>query len=70
MTEALSAMISYQWTDAGAAELIHEELALRGLVVHHDRCSLPTGSRIGTNMDGAVANCDGFVAYLTPHSLY
>jgi hypothetical protein len=70
MTEALSAMISYQWTDAGAAELIHEELALRGLVVHHDRCSFPTGSRIGTNMDEAVANCDGFVAYLTPHSLY
>jgi hypothetical protein len=70
MTEALSAMISYQWTDASAAELIHEELALRGLVVHHDRCSFPTGSRIGTNMDDAVASCNGFVAYLTPHSLY
>ena len=70
MTEALSAMISYQWTDASAAELIHEELALRGLVVHHDRCSFPTGSRIGTNMDEAVASCDGFVAYLTPYSLY
>jgi hypothetical protein len=70
MTEALSAMISYQWTDASAAELIHEELALRGFVVHHDRCSFPTGSRIGTNMEEAVASCDGFVAYLTPHSLY
>ncbi|MGH2458530.1 MAG: SAVED domain-containing protein, partial [Chloroflexota bacterium] len=70
MTEALSAMISYQWADASAAELIHEELALRGLVVHHDRCSFPTGSRIGTNMDDAVASCNGFVAYLTPHSLY
>lgn len=70
MTEALSAMISYQWADASPAELIHEELALRGLVVHHDRCSFSTGSRIGTNMDEAVASCDGFVAYLTPHSLY
>lgn len=70
MTEALSAMISYQWTDASAAELIHEELALRGVVVHHDRCTFPAGSRIGTNMDEAVASCDGFVAYLTPHSLY
>jgi SMODS-associated and fused to various effectors sensor domain/TIR domain len=70
MTEALSAMVSYQWTDASAAELLHEELALRGLVVHHDRCSFLAGSRIGTEMDEAVASCDGFVAYLTPHSLY
>lgn len=70
MAQPLSAMISYQWTDADPAELLHEELALRGLVVHHDRCSFPTGTRIGANMDEAVANCDGFVAYLTPNSLY
>ena len=63
-------MISYQWTDSAAAELLHEELALRGLVVYHDRCTFPAGSRIGTNMDVAVASSDGFVAYLTPHSLY
>lgn len=63
-------MISYQWTDAEPAELLHQELALRGLVVYHDRCSFPTGSRIGSNMDEAVSSCDGFVAYLTPNSLY
>jgi hypothetical protein len=28
-TVVLSAMISYQWTDSAAAELLHEELALR-----------------------------------------
>jgi SMODS-associated and fused to various effectors sensor domain/TIR domain len=70
MTAPLTTMISYQWADASAAELIHEELALRGLVVYHDRCNFLTGSRIGTNMDEAVARCDGFVAYLTPNSLY
>jgi len=63
-------MISYQWADAETTELLHEELALRGLVVSHDRCTFPTGSRIGSNMDEAVANCDAFVAYLTPNSLY
>lgn len=63
-------MISYQWTDGDAAELLHDELALRGLTVFHDRCTFPSGSRIGQNMDHAVATCDGFVAYLTPNSLY
>jgi SMODS-associated and fused to various effectors sensor domain/TIR domain len=63
-------MISYQWSDADAAELLHEELALRGLVVHHDRCSFSAGSRIGASMDDAVRDCDGFIAYLTPYSLY
>lgn len=70
MAQPLSAMISYQWADAEAAELLHEELALRGLIVSHDRCSFPAGSRIGSNMDADVANCDAFVAYLTPNSLY
>jgi hypothetical protein len=63
-------MVSYQWTDFEAAELLHEELALRGINVFHDRCTFPTGSRIGENMGYAVDVCDGFLAYLTPHSLY
>ena len=70
MTEPLTALVSYQWVDAAPAELLHEELALRGLTVFHDRCTFPSGSRIGHNMDEAVATCDGFVAYLTPNSLY
>src|SRR6202046_1481383 len=70
MTQPLTAMVSYQWADADAAELLHEELALRGLTVLHDRCTFPSGSRIGQNMHHAVATCDGFVAYLTPNSLY
>jgi hypothetical protein len=68
--DPLSAMVSYSWDDADAAELIHEELALRGFDVYHDRCSFPLGSRIGQNMADAVARCDAFVAYLTPSSLY
>jgi len=67
---SLSAMISYSWADSDAAELLHEELALRGFDVFHDRCSFPLGSRIGRNMADAVARCDAFVAYLTPSSLY
>ena len=63
-------MVSYQWADAVAAELLHEELGLRGLTVFHDKCTFPSGSRIGQNMDNAVASCDGFVAYLTSNSLY
>jgi hypothetical protein len=63
-------MVSYSWDDAAAAELIHEELALRGFVVFHDRCSFPLGSRIAQSMADAVATCDAFVAYLTPSSLY
>jgi hypothetical protein len=68
--EPLSAMVSYSWDDAVAAELIHEELALRGFDVFHDRCSFPLGSRIGQNMADGVHRCDAFVAYLTPSSLY
>jgi hypothetical protein len=68
--EPLSAMVSYSWDDASAAELLHEELALRGLDVFHDRCSFPLGTRIGQNMADAVERCDAFVAYLTPSSLY
>ncbi|MGA2804549.1 MAG: SAVED domain-containing protein [Acidimicrobiales bacterium] len=67
---SLSAMVSYSWNDAEAAELIHEELAIRGFEVFHDRCSFPLGSRIGQNMVDAVDACDVFVAYLTPSSLY
>jgi hypothetical protein len=63
-------MVSYSWNDAFQAELIHEELALRGFVVFHDRCSFPLGSRIARDMADAVATCDAFVAYLTPSSLY
>jgi SMODS-associated and fused to various effectors sensor domain/TIR domain len=70
MTDPLTSMVSYSWDDANAAELIHEELALRGLTVFHDRCTFPSGSRIGQNMADAVDRCDSFVAYLTPASLY
>src|SRR4051812_29531459 len=70
MSRPLTSMVSYSWDDANAAELIHDELALRGLTVFHDRCTFPSGSRIGQNMADAVANCDSFVAYLTPESLY
>jgi len=68
--KSLTALVSYQWDDAVAAELIHEELALRGFVVIHDRCTFLHGSRLPTNMADAVARCDAFVAYLTPSSLY
>ncbi len=67
---ALFAMISYSQADAEAAELVHEELALRGLSVAHDRCTFPVGARIASAMRTAVADCDAFVGYLTPASLY
>jgi hypothetical protein len=68
--DPLTAMISYSWDDAIAAELLHEELALRGLAVFHDRCTFPTSTRIAHSMADAVGRCDAFVAYLTPSSLY
>lgn len=64
------AMISYSWADSDAAELLHDEFALRGFSVIHDRYSFTDGSRIPANMTNAVAACDVFVAYLTPNSLY
>lgn len=64
------AMISYSWKDASAAELLHDELTLRAFRVLHDRYSFTEGSRIQTSMATAVAGCDVFIAYLTPHSLY
>ncbi|WP_423916844.1 SAVED domain-containing protein [Candidatus Poriferisodalis sp.] len=64
------AMVSYSWRDDVAAELIHDELALRGFRVIHDRHSFTHGSRIPANMASAVDACDVFVAYLTPSSLY
>jgi hypothetical protein len=70
MVDPLTAMVSYSWDDAAAAELLHEELALRGFVVFHDRCSFPLGGRIAQSMADAVATCDAFVAYFTPSSLY
>ena len=66
----LSAMVSYQSTDRDAAELVHEELALRGFVVVHDQCSFVSGARIATEMDLGVQSCDVFVSLLTPESLY
>lgn len=69
-SDPVTAMISYSWDDAVAAELLHEELGLRGLTVFHDRCTFPASSRIAHNMADAVARCDAFVAYLTPASLY
>ena len=63
-------MVSYSWDDAGAAELLHEELALRGVAVAHDRCTFPTGSRIAGSMRQAAETCDGYVVYFTESSLY
>ena len=66
----LSAMVSYQTADRDAAELLHEELALRGFVVVHDQCTFASGSRIATEMELGVQTCDAFLTYLTPESLY
>lgn len=68
--EPLVAMISYQSQDIAAAELLHEELALRGFVVVHDQCSFLSGRRIALEMGSGVDRCDVFIAYLTPNSLY
>ncbi len=68
--ESPVAMISYSWADSDAAELLHDELALRGFTVIHDKYSFTDGSRIPANMSKAVEHCDVFVAYLTPNSLY
>lgn len=68
--DAPLAMISYSWADAEAAELLHDELALRGFRVIHDRHTFTEGSRIPANMTAGVDTCDVFVAYLTRHSLY
>ena len=70
LDKPLSAMVSYQAADYGAAELLHEELALRGFVVVHDRCSFTGGARIAQEMEVGVQTCDAFIAYLTPNSLY
>ena len=70
MTQPPIAMISYSWKDSAAAELLHDEFALRGFSVLHDRHSFTEGSRIATNMASGVETCDVFVAYLTRHSLY
>ena len=64
------AMISYSSKDCVAADLIQDELALRGFDVFRDQTSFTDGSRISTNMTTGVEGCDVFVAYLTPHSLY
>jgi hypothetical protein len=63
-------MVSYQTADADAAELLHVELALRGMVVAHDQCTFTDGGRIDHHMTTAVNDCDAFVIYLTPNSLY
>ena len=63
-------MISYSWSNAAATELLHDELALRGFQLIHDRYTFTDGSRIATNMADAVETCDVFIAYLTPQSLY
>ena len=70
LDKPLTAMVSYQSADYYAAELLHEELALRGFIVTHDRCSFAGGTRIAREMEVGVGNCDAFVAYLTENSLY
>ncbi len=64
------AMISYSSHDHVAAELLHDEFALRGFSVAHDRYTFTDGSRIPASMTSAVDNCDVFVSYLTRNSLY
>ena len=64
------AMISYSSKDCVAADLIQDELALRGFDVFRDQNSFTDGSRIPANMKRGVETCDVFVAYLTRHSLY
>jgi hypothetical protein len=64
------AMISYSWADSEPAELLHDELALRGFEVIHDRYTFETGNRIATAMSAGVERCDVFIPYLTRNSLY
>ena len=64
------AMISYSSKDCVAADLIQDELALRGFNVIRDQISFTDGSRNANNMKTGVETCDVFVAYLTRHSLY
>lgn len=68
--KCIEALVSYQWTDSSDAERLHEELALRGFLVHHDRCSFETGGRLPAQMAVAVERSDVVVALLTKHSLY
>jgi hypothetical protein len=63
-------MISYSWKDGEAAELLHDELAMRGFQVLHDRYSFGTGERIAAAMTSGVERCDVFIPYLTRNSLY
>ena len=63
-------MVSYQSGDADAAELLHEELALRGFVVVHDLCTFASGSRVAEEMSLGVETCHALLSYLTPNSLY
>lgn len=64
------AMISYSWKDSVAAERLHDEFAMRGFRVVHDKYSFTDGSRVPSNMAEAVQACDVFVLYLTRASLY
>ena len=63
-------MISYSWANADAAELLHDELALRGFEVIHDRYTFVAGTRIAASMNDGVQRCDVFIPYLTRESLY
>lgn len=64
------AMISYSSKDRDAADVIQDELALRGFDVIRDQNSFTDGSRNANNMKTGVETCEVFVAYLTRHSLY
>ncbi len=63
-------MISYQSADGEAVRLLHDELALRGMRVLWDRETFGLGERLESEMARAVDDCDAFVVYLTPASLY
>lgn len=63
-------MVSYQSGDTPTAELLDEEVGLRGMVVIRDQRSFVRGQRLGVSMGHAVDTCAGFLTLLTPSSLY
>jgi hypothetical protein len=67
---ALSVMLSYQSADARHVDLLHDEIALRGMRVLRDQATFGHGRRLDGEMAESVRSCDAFLIYLTPNSLY
>lgn len=63
-------MVSYQVGDTPIADLLDQEVGLRGMAVIRDQRSFVRGQRLGVSMGHAVDTCDGFLTVLTPNSLY